>query len=595
MSFEKKDLISKLKTGNLTDVSKALKDMASSSKNQNLKKINVLVISSFIIEPQLHFLELGMLLAGLDTKFQFKYTRNINEHINSDNDEATDFYIILWRFEDLFPKLGFISCYNNDEKNYIIANNYIKNLLENLQSKSCKPIFISNFFKSYSFKLCGNNSSNTIDLLNNTINKFSLETSNLYLLDFANWVFKVGVDSAFNLKMDYYARLPLSHKHIGNFSLFLAKSINLYYKTTYKVIVTDLDNTLWGGVIDEGSFDHLQIGNDFPGNIFRDIQLFLKRLKQKGFLLVLCSKNDKGIVSKAFKHLNDQMPLRLEDFDAVEINWKNKYENIIKVSKELDLSLDSFVFIDDQHFEREQIGYFLPEVKVINSSGDPLAILTDLLEFDGFETNTTDEDKNRSKFYSTQPQREKLRENSKNFNKFLEDLKLEISIHKINESYYNRVSQIFERTNQFNLTGTKFDVSELKKICQDDLSICLVLKAKDRFSDLGAVASVIATNSNENSENPILEIINFALSCRAFDRNFETLLFVALHNTAITRGFKEIRACYRPSPKNKLCKSFFKTQGMNVSSENKFKTNFRVLLKNKINYKMKYKIHFDYE
>ena len=121
----KKDLISKLKTGNLTDVSKALKDVASSSKNQNFKKkINILVISSFIIEPQSHFLELGMVLAGLDTKFQFKYTRNIDEHINSDNDEATDFYIILW--EIYFPKLGFISCYNNDEKNYIIANNYIK-------------------------------------------------------------------------------------------------------------------------------------------------------------------------------------------------------------------------------------------------------------------------------------------------------------------------------------------------------------------------------------------------------------------------------------------------------------------------------------
>ena len=359
--------------------------------------------------------------------------------------------------------------------------------------------------------------------------------------------------------MELFARQPVAAAAATSFAYALAACLRPLRCPPAKVLAVDLDNMLWGGVVGEDGIAGLEIGHDFPGNIYRRIQHALLALKNRGVLLVLLSKNNPEDVKEAFAALPD-MPLKLDDFSAVRINWQPKHENLRDAADELNLGLDSFVFLDDQAFEREQMAFRLPAVNVLAASEDPLHILNTLTacrDFDSYRVSA--EDVARAGDYRAQSLRRQLDAQSENPATFLQTLGLKAVFARVDESRLGRAVQMLAKTNQFNVTTRRHGETELRRLCGDPRNILLTLALSDRFGDQGIIGLAIGVRGATDDE---LRVDSFLLSCRALGRGAEQALWAALLARAQALGYQSVRAEYRPTAKNQQVADLFDRLGM---------------------------------
>jgi len=250
----------------------------------------------------------------------------------------------------------------------------------------------------------------------------------------------------------------------------------------------------------------------------------------------------------------------------VKVNWSEKYKNLIEAAKELNLGLDSFVFLDDQSFEQEQMHQFLPEVKVLRSSKDPLELFNALSNsyfFDAFLIEK--EDRLRSEDYVKQIERKGL-EKSLNREVFLSSLELKAAIRPVTDATIQRVAQMLVKTNQFNLTTKRHSIAKVKKMLDNNENILLTLSLSDKFGDQGIVGLCIALKTNKNKGEMVID--TFLMSCRALGRGAEDALWSALLIYLNKRKCKVLRASYISSKKNIQVSNFFGRLGMNIELSN---------------------------
>lgn len=330
-----------------------------------------------------------------------------------------------------------------------------------------------------------------------------------------------------------------------------------------KCLVLDLDNTLWGGVIGDDGLQGIRIGKETPeAEAYTEFQRYVRELKERGVLLAVCSKNDETNAREGFAHPDSI--LSADDFAAFTANWNPKHENIRDIAYMLNIGIDSLVFADDNPVEREIVRAQLAEVTVPELGSDIVKYI-DILDKTGlFETvSLSADDLQRNMFYVANTERAKQQEQFASYDEFLRSLKMVAEIAPFSPIYLDRITQLTNKTNQFNLTTRRYTLSEIQAMADDDSYITLYGKLRDKFGDNGLV-SVIAGIKKENE----LHIDLWLMSCRVLKRGMETAMLDALVARARKCGLKAIVGYYFPTAKNGMVKNLFHEMGFRKLQEN---------------------------
>ena len=557
-----------LASGRISLVRNALDAIRSLPNDQCGKPFRLGIVRTFTIETQAEVIALAMSALPCQIEIKIADLENIEQELVSPASElllwGPDAVVVLWRLEELLPALRFGTQTLSKkirEATILALLERINNLVSGYLEVSKVPLFISTLPLPKTNDLYDLHESfgqrNAVEVVNAAVFNLVAKNSQISVFDFAGWAAKIGSNS-FDIKMDLYVRQPIATAAIGDFSIFLARTLRPLIMPAAKVLAIDLDNVLWGGVLGEDGINGVKISHDFPGNVYRRIQQRVLEFKACGVLLVLVSKNNLEDVNNAFARLTD-MPLKLNDFNEICVNWKEKHHNLADIAKTICLGLDSFVFVDDQAFEREQMQFNLPEVTILEVSEDPMEILSALETTWMFDRiRISEEDLSRHSDYNFQTQRKKLEESSSSTEAFLLTLKLRARLVPLEEQGVGRVMQMLAKTNQFNVTTRRHTESVLRAILNNSKNILLTISVADRFGDQGVVGLIIALAK----ESETLHLDSFLLSCRALGRGVEDALWAALLQEASSKEFKLLTAEYLRTPKNNQVENLFERLGM---------------------------------
>lgn len=385
---------------------------------------------------------------------------------------------------------------------------------------------------------------------------FASRKDSVAVLDLAGAVARFGVSGYRDARTYYPSRVAFSAAFAPRFAEAFASTVAAALSRPRKCLVLDCDNTLWGGVLGEDGPERVRIGTEYPGSLYRLFQLHLKALHDQGFLLALNSRNDEAEVL-AFLRSSPGMVLREEHFATHRINWGDKAGNIRGIAADLNIGIDSLIFIDDSDVECERVRQALPEVQVERFPGVPLDIPGFIESLRGTEIlRVTEDDLRRSESLRADVRRRALRERVGGYREFLESLGIELTIWRGVSKQVERISQLTQRTNQFNLTTRRYSVAEIRAILERDRVYTMAMC--DRFSDYGTVAVAIARDGERPSE---AEIDSLLMSCRAFGRRIEETFLAAVLDDLAAAGVRRVTAVFRPTARNGMVRDFYPRLG----------------------------------
>ncbi len=374
---------------------------------------------------------------------------------------------------------------------------------------------------------------------------------NVVLLDSAYWQASLG-KSAYDPRMYAVAKILYSQPLFAKAASEMKAVLRGAFGRAKKVIVCDLDNTLWGGVAADDGADNVKLGAPDPvGECFQAFQGVLKSLRARGLLLTICSKNDEAF---AFSVIDSHpaMSLRRKDFVAWRINWREKSANLAELAEELNLSLDSFVFLDDSPQERDQVRQMLPQVYVPDLPKSPSDLAPFLASLDCFETPTLGhEDFQRTEMYQVERARTQTREVG-DIAAWLESLQIRVHAAPLQAETLPRAAQLLNKTNQFNLTLRRLDEQTLWKWSQESQHHVFTFQVSDRFGDFGLTGL-----ASLEVDGDAARIVDFVMSCRVMGKKVEEALLACVVSAAQARGAKRILAPAVDGPRNAPAREFF--------------------------------------
>jgi FkbH-like protein len=357
------------------------------------------------------------------------------------------------------------------------------------------------------------------------------------------------------------SRLQVSAGAFGMYAKGLVRTFSGLYRATRKVLCTDLDNTLWGGVLGEDGTDGIATGSAFPGNCYYEYQRYLKQLSLRGILLAIVSKNNEADVREAFEARAADLALKLDDFVAAKISWGEKSDGLRELAEELSLGLDSFVFVDDNPVECEEIRQRLPEVAVlaapVNEPWKQVELLAEQMFFDA--AVVTLDDINRLNEYKAQTQRAELEVKAGGRDEFLASLGIICTFVSALEAPLARSVQLLAKTNQFNVTTRRHGAAEVEVFAAAPGGQAVVVRVRDRFGDAGVVGLVLAQVEGEECR-----IDSLLLSCRVIGRGVETALLAYVAQGAVRAGATRLVGEFIATKKNAPCADFYVDHGFNV-------------------------------
>jgi FkbH-like protein len=329
--------------------------------------------------------------------------------------------------------------------------------------------------------------------------------------------------------------------------------INTLYGKLKKCLILDLDNTMWGGVIGDDGLENIQIGSLGIGKAFSEFQYWAKKLKNRGVILAICSKNTESVAKKPFEEHPD-MVLRLEDIAVFMANWENKADNIRHIQSVLNIGFDSMVFLDDNPFERNIVRENLPEVLVPELPEDPADYLEYLYELNLFETSTySSEDTKRTKLYQIEAQRKSTQQKFTDVDDFLKSLNMLSDVDSFNKFNTPRVAQLSQRSNQFNLRTIRYSEADIENIRSSNEYYTFAFTLEDKFGDNGLICVIILKRENEST----LFIDTWFMSCRVLKRGMENFVLNTIANFSKNNGFKFLKGEYIATPKNDMVKDHY--------------------------------------
>lgn len=581
---EKDAVLQALESASLPKIRRALRLMEKLNQEQCAPGLDVELLSTYNLEPLLPVLRLAMnclpsracpRLAPLDS-IEAHMAQPARSHA-----QTVFASMIIWRIEEVLPEALYpFSC---GFPKRLAAS--VDQLLERIvrvvalhrRNSPGTPLFLStmplpvNLANPVSAAQHCAGPYASVSRVNQKIYEIATREDGVHVLDLASWAALEGKTHG-DAMVDFLARQPLSAKGQVSFALFIARCLRSLIIPRRKVLAIDLDNMLWGGVVGEDGVNGLKLGQEFPGNVHLRIQRELLELKHRGVLLVLLSKNNEADAREVFELLPG-MILKWADFALRKVNWNHKHENLRDAARELGLGLDSFAFVDDSDYEREQMRQAMPEVLILNDNSDPLQTLRALWETDAFDSLVlTDEDRGRHHDYTVRAARD-VEGHQDDLEVFLKSLQMEATVEEVNLSNMERVVTMLGKTNQFNLTTRRHSRAQVQTILALPGSIALALRLRDKFGDQGIIAVLLAIPGGDAAT---LVIDSFLVSCRALGRGVEDALWAAMVNRAHRESIRKLEAEYRVTAKNEIVADLYERLGLQCIVKNSLTTRYRL-------------------
>jgi len=387
----------------------------------------------------------------------------------------------------------------------------------------------------------------------------------VYPLWTQKWIQLAG-PTAFNQRLWYLGKIRFSNDVFKAAARDLKAGLRGLGGQAKKVIILDLDDVLWGGTVGETGWQGISLGGHDPaGEALVDFQRNLKALSRRGILLAIVSKNEESVAIEAIaKH--PEMVLKLDDFAAWRINWKDKAANIIDLMGELNLGLDSAVFIDDNPVERARAREALPQLFVPEWPSDKRLYTQTLLSLDCFDRpSVTDEDRQRTRMSAVDRERKESKLQLGNLDEWLATLKTIVRVEELNQHNLPRAAQLLNKTNQMNLSTRRMSEADFHTWAREKNRRAWTFRVSDKFGDSG-LTGILSIELNGSRAR----IIDFVLSCRVMGRKIEEAMLSVAIDCARTAGIKEVYANYCQTPKNKPCHGFFQRSGLTCQGGNTF-------------------------
>ncbi|MEO5563750.1 MAG: HAD-IIIC family phosphatase [Chitinophagaceae bacterium] len=436
------------------------------------------------------------------------------------------------------------------------ADSYIGEIFEaihNLSGQFTGNILVSNnIFNGRHTSVLKNNIGQHEQLILEQESAFRklMNSNNVYFYDFKSLVTEIGIQQAYNFKLGFLYQMPYTKSLLELLSTELENYIRFLVQQEKKAIFIDCDNTLWGGILGEDGMDGIQCDRNAKGILYFYFQEFLLEKKKEGFILGLCSKNNEADVKAAFEELN--MPLKWDDFLIKKVNWQNKAENLTQAAEELNIGLSSFIFIDDNEFELQSINSLLPEVTTIKLTGQYTDFLRLTNQYVFKRKRLTKEDLGKTEQYYAEQKRNDVKASVGSFEDYVKSLEIKLDVVINNKNEFPRLSQLTEKTNQFNFNKEAFTITQLEKFVSDG-SFIYSLKVADKFGDYGLVGLILMEVSGKNAV-----MRNFLMSCRALGRLIENDFFNQVKADLAGKGIELKDVLFKETAKNAPAKTFYK-------------------------------------
>jgi FkbH-like protein len=441
-----------------------------------------------------------------------------------------------------------------DESFTLQRVDFLEQLLKKFRQNNSAKLIVSNIFKTYSTLTTEINVQHYKSLLNinERINSFT-EIADTTILNIYHIVQLYGFNTIYNIKNALLFQTPFTKKGFELIASELTNTIELFYIKRKKVIVLDADNTLWGGIIGEDGVDGIKCDENYPGIIYKRFQQQLKELLDSGVILCMVSKNNFHDVKELFE--KRKMPLSWDDFLIKKINWMPKSQNIREIAQEINVGLESLLFIDDSDFEIHEVSTALRidtlQVSTVNLI-ENLKLLEDELSLKAIRL--TQEDRDKLNQYRAEQKRSEVFKDISSIDEFIESLNIKIDYWINNKTQIKRVTQLINKTNQFNLTTKRYSESEVLKMMDNDKVFSF--KVEDKFGDMGIVSVVIVKDNT---------IDTFLMSCRVLGRKIEDkVINIVLDNVQLP-----LKALYIASEKNSQVEKLYEKLGFDIVDKNR--------------------------
>ena len=385
----------------------------------------------------------------------------------------------------------------------------------------------------------------------------------IYVLDAGRWLAATATVARSRAKAWYVGKVPFSSAMLTEAARDIKAAVRGLEGQARKLLILDLDDTLWGGIVGDQGWENLQLGGHDPiGESFVDFQRAVKSLTARGIVLGIVSKNTEEVALEAIRS-HPEMVLRPEDFVGWRINWRDKAQNIIDLARELNLGLQSVVFIDDNPVERARVAEALPEVLVPDWPEDKLRYVEELGSLRCFDAPVISaEDATRTTLYAVERERSLAREQVGSLDEWLASLAIRVQVEPLRAASLARMQQLLNKTNQMNLSTRRLTEQELDDWHRETGHVVLAVTVSDRFGSAGLTGILSLALATDRCD-----IVDFVLSCRVMGRRVEeTMLHVAVE-WARNRGAATVTALYQPTKKNKPCHDFFRASGWTASAD----------------------------
>ncbi len=414
------------------------------------------------------------------------------------------------------------------------------------------------------------------------------KNKHLYINDIHYLSASIGLTHWFDRSLWYQAKYALSYTAIPVLALNLSNIINAILGQSKKCLVLDLDNTLWGGVIGDDGLQGITIGKETAlGEAYVDFQRYAKELKQRGIILAVCSKNDDQVAREGLSHQDNL--LSSEDMTVIKANWDPKYQNIREIAKEINIHPDSLVFFDDNPVERDAVASQIQEVSVPDI-GDDIVHYIDYLDKNGYfeATHLTGDDKQRTVYYQNEKYRTEAKAGFDDYQDFLQSLEMQAQIMHFDPIHLERITQLINKTNQFNLTTKRYTLAEVKAVSENDQYLTLYGRLTDKYGDNGLIAITIGSIKNQQCHIDL-----WLMSCRVLKRDMELAMLDILVARCRDRGVKEIIGYYIKSPKNNMVSGLYEKMGFHCIEQTPDLSVWKLVLDNYKNLNTTIKVNND--
>ncbi|MBL7091680.1 HAD family hydrolase, partial [Acidovorax sp.] len=539
-----------------TATANALEEVTSEASH--LPPLRVAILRNFTIEPMIPVIKGEIALAGFYPVIYLgdydAIARDVLDPGSALYAFQPDFVIVAQWLETLAPTLvtRFLSLspeqVNTEVERVLVTVNEI---VTALRRHSKTPILVNNFPLPL-YPTLGildaqseNHQTHTILKLNLELLRRVRESRDVYLVDYMSLMARIGSVQGVDERYWQIGRAPIGRHALLPFGQEYGKFFRALHGKARKCLVLDCDNTLWGGVVGEDGLGGIQLGTAYPGSCYQAFQREILNLHDRGVILALCSRNNEADVLEVLR-THPEMVLREEHFATWQINWDDKVTNLMRIAQDLNIGLDSLVFVDDSQFECDFVRERLPQVTVLELSSDPSTFRAKLSAGGYFDALTfSPEDRKRTRMYRDEVQRKELYVSASSLEEYLAKLEMVAEISLADEMTIPRISQLTQKTNQFNLTTRRYSEGDIQAFVESPGADVFYLNLRDRISEMGLIGVAIVKYNGEQAE-----IDTFLLSCRAIGRGVEEALLAHVLNSAKSKGCSSVVGRYLITKKN---------------------------------------------